>query len=86
MINLEQNNHKDIQLDINFEDDFNRAEELINDLNAKYPNAKLLVKYLGDKIYLVGVDKKMKEGDLESEFILFDKAYAPDEKESWYNK
>ena len=90
MNNLESNNKKEIQLDINFETDKNdldkeRPARLIDDLNERYPYAKLIVEYLGNNQYKVGGDI-VKEKDLKEKFRVTNEIYKPDENEKWYDK
>lgn len=90
MNNLELNNKKEIQLDINFETDKNdldreRVARLIDDLNEMYPYAKLRVEYLGNDEYRVG-EEIVKEKDLKEKFRVTNEIYKPDENEKWYDK
>ena len=65
--------------------DFERANKLLEDLNIKYPYAKLLFIYKGNGQYdLNGL--VVKEEDLEDKFRTTNDVYKPDEKERWYDK
>lgn len=92
MLNLEQNyfNHKGVQIDTTTKSkesssDSERASKLIERLNIKYPHAKLIVEYVGNKEYSVG-GARIKEKDLEKKFKITNEIYKPLENEKWYDK
>lgn len=91
-MNLEKNiiNQKDGQLNIDFsqEDsslDFERANKVLEELNTKYPYAKLFVEYKGNGKYFVS-DSFVEEKDLEHKFKITNDVYKPEKNEKWYDK
>lgn len=80
-------NLKHIQPEINFEEaDLKRANDLLKELNQRYPDAKPSIKYLGNKEYLLGVETLIPEEELEEKFKLMDSLYRKENNTPWYNK
>jgi len=94
MTSLEQYHiNKDSQLDIDFKasepsSDQERANKLLEDLNLKYPNAKLIVSYKGNNEYSIS-GKIFNKRELEKEFKSVDRINTEDDDKKnegldWY--